>query len=430
MPRKSWSTEEDTLLSHEYPVHGLTVDLLCRLGRSERAARHRIATLDLKQTNPLKRGWNADDVQVLRDVYPQEGASQELANRLNRTRSSIQIHANRLGLKIPKKIWTPEEESIFRERYPIEGGSIDLQKILNRTRPMLHKHAQDCGLSKPDAPRWSAQEDARIKEVYPTRGASAALAQEINRTQDAIRMRARKLGAKRIEWDSSWTKEEDSFIERHYPKHGGLLVLPNKTADEIRGRAKLLGVKRAGFFWTDEQIKILRDRYFNEGASVELSKTLDKTRQQIKSKAVILGLNCSMFVRSVETKQRMGCGEKHHCFRGYKCIRMSYISHLREKANQRGFECPLLDGSQESFEYLHSIISDACPLSGLPVIFPQKDNDKKATASLDRIDSLKGYIRGNVQWVHKDVNRMKWNLSSARFIEIANRIAKIHPVVI
>ena len=46
------------------------------------------------------------------------------------------------------------------------------------------------------------------------------------------------------------------------------------------------------------------------------------------------------------------------------------------------------------------------------------------TASLDRIDSTKGYIEGNVQWVDKIVNAMKWNIPEKYFIEICKTIAK------
>ena len=45
------------------------------------------------------------------------------------------------------------------------------------------------------------------------------------------------------------------------------------------------------------------------------------------------------------------------------------------------------------------------------------------TASLDRIDSSKGYIEGNVQWVHKSVNIMKCDFSSDIFIGICNQIS-------
>jgi len=44
------------------------------------------------------------------------------------------------------------------------------------------------------------------------------------------------------------------------------------------------------------------------------------------------------------------------------------------------------------------------------------------TASLDRIDSTKGYLLDNIQWVHKDINNMKMDLSEERFVELCNLV--------
>jgi len=65
-----------------------------------------------------------------------------------------------------------------------------------------------------------------------------------------------------------------------------------------------------------------------------------------------------------------------------------------------------------------------CKLSGIEIKFPAKYKDKSYTASLDRIDSSKGYIEGNVQWVHKDVNMMKRIYNNKYFIEMCKLIAK------
>lgn len=43
--------------------------------------------------------------------------------------------------------------------------------------------------------------------------------------------------------------------------------------------------------------------------------------------------------------------------------------------------------------------------------------------SLDRIDSKKGYVVGNVQWVHKDINRMKNTFPQDYFIQVCKQIA-------
>lgn len=66
-----------------------------------------------------------------------------------------------------------------------------------------------------------------------------------------------------------------------------------------------------------------------------------------------------------------------------------------------------------------------CALSGLLLHFPEtttKTNSR--TASLDRIDSSKGYIEGNVQWVHKDINKMKNCLEESYFVELCEMVAK------
>lgn len=61
-----------------------------------------------------------------------------------------------------------------------------------------------------------------------------------------------------------------------------------------------------------------------------------------------------------------------------------------------------------------------CALSGLDITI----ENKKGTASIDRIDPKKGYVLENVQWVHKDLNRMKNIFSESYFIEICKLVAK------
>jgi hypothetical protein len=45
------------------------------------------------------------------------------------------------------------------------------------------------------------------------------------------------------------------------------------------------------------------------------------------------------------------------------------------------------------------------------------------TASLDRIDSNKDYVEGNIQWVHKHLNLMKNILSQEYFINLCNKVS-------
>jgi hypothetical protein len=70
-----------------------------------------------------------------------------------------------------------------------------------------------------------------------------------------------------------------------------------------------------------------------------------------------------------------------------------------------------------------------CALSGQELSFSRNSRNKKdSTASLDRIDSLDGYVIGNVQWIHKDINRMKSDFDEKHFIDICHMIAKFRGV--
>lgn len=61
-----------------------------------------------------------------------------------------------------------------------------------------------------------------------------------------------------------------------------------------------------------------------------------------------------------------------------------------------------------------------CNLTGVPLQILAVGR----TASLDRIDSKRGYVPGNVQWVHKDVNMMKGKFLQTRFIEVCRQVTK------
>lgn len=56
---------------------------------------------------------------------------------------------------------------------------------------------------------------------------------------------------------------------------------------------------------------------------------------------------------------------------------------------------------------------EKCIYTDLKLEFPK--GSLGGTASLDRIDSLQGYIKGNIQWVHSTVNSMKSDLNSEDF---------------
>jgi len=94
------------------------------------------------------------------------------------------------------------------------------------------------------------------------------------------------------------------------------------------------------------------------------------------------------------------------------------ISQIKENAKRRGHPYELED------DYLWSLFLEQgrkCALSGLELAFGMKGAEM-GTASLDRINSSKGYLVGNVQWVHKDVNLMKMDLDQNYFLDLCEAI--------
>lgn len=110
---------------------------------------------------------------------------------------------------------------------------------------------------------------------------------------------------------------------------------------------------------------------------------------------------------------------------GYKDISGVFWSAIKRGALQRKIKFDI------TIQYLWSMYIEQnklCKLSGIPIFFyknPSK-NWNPQTASVDRIDSDKGYVVGNIQLVHKRFNIMKHNCSQEEFIQLCNLVAKTH----
>lgn len=69
-----------------------------------------------------------------------------------------------------------------------------------------------------------------------------------------------------------------------------------------------------------------------------------------------------------------------------------------------------------------------CALTGWEIDFRTSYAGRhEQTASLDRIDSGRGYLLDNIQWVHREVNHLKRDMPDERFLEICRAIAENRP---
>jgi hypothetical protein len=121
-----------------------------------------------------------------------------------------------------------------------------------------------------------------------------------------------------------------------------------------------------------------------------------------------------------------GCWNKNKCWKGVGDLGKTYWSRIIKHAAERNIEFSI------SMEYAWELFESQkrkCALSGVEIKIDRSwtaSHNKRLevqTASLDRIDSTLGYIEGNVQWVHKTLNKMKSDLLESDFIDWCSKVA-------
>ncbi len=124
----------------------------------------------------------------------------------------------------------------------------------------------------------------------------------------------------------------------------------------------------------------------------------------------------SSHLRRGLSTQCIGCAK----FRGHQQISLSYWSSLINNAKRRNYEFSI--SIQEAWNQFVKQESK-CALTGQVLIFARNFQTDTQTASLDRIDSSKGYVAKNIQWVHKDINLLKGSIDDLKFIELCQMVA-------
>lgn len=189
---------------------------------------------------------------------------------------------------------------------------------------------------------------------------------------------------------------------------GDFFNITQQTVKNILRRSGLIGNFRKNQ-WNKENDQSAIDMYTSGLSLIKIAETFNTTHKTIGNRLRINGIK--LRENKKEAKRSTG----------YKNLSGSHWARIKSGAKNRGLEFSI------SIEYAYSIYisqKQKCKLSGVDIVLcPLYCDQSNSTASLDRIDSSKGYIEENVQWVHKSVNVMKQAMSDDEFIDWCRKIS-------
>lgn len=132
------------------------------------------------------------------------------------------------------------------------------------------------------------------------------------------------------------------------------------------------------------------------------------------------GRNTSCGCNMIKSRENSGS------WSGYKEITGTYWSSILHGAKSRNLEFSIT--IKEIWD-LYIKQDKKCIFTKLPITMPQSKQNKQIKlnqfsylASLDRIDSSKGYVTNNIQWVIREINMMKQSLCDNIFINLCKLV--------
>lgn len=211
----------------------------------------------------MSQEWNEEEIRLLKKFYPSTISNEKLLKKFNNKRSLSSLAHKACKLGIARGKYLPDDRQ----------GRRWTQDEINMVRAF-----------------YGQVEDQWILDFFPNRSIAG-----IKRI--ALKYRPKKKRKKVFSKNPSWSEFEDALLLKHYQtKTIGEMThfFPQRTYDGIRSRILVLGLKRdknylkkaqSGFFWTEEEIEILRlnkDKTVKDLQSLLPARSLDSIRGQLR----------------------------------------------------------------------------------------------------------------------------------------------------
>ena len=220
--------------------------------------------------------------------------------------------------------------------------------------------------------------------------------------------RSKKIHNDYYNYDLVCYKNSDSLVTIKCPKHGEFKQVAkyHMNGSGCKKCAKQIISEKMRHCWSEKEISILKENFFKNNSMAHCARLLNLDRDVIRKKLIDLGLGEHIVKRGIQIAW------------GYKDITSERWYSLVHGAKSRNLEVSI---KIEDVWNLYLKQNKKCALSGLPILYSK--NRKKITASVDRIDSKKGYTLDNIQIVHRDINRLKLDFPEDAFVSMCLNVA-------
>ena len=157
--------------------------------------------------------------------------------------------------------------------------------------------------------------------------------------------------------------------------------------------------------WTEDEFEFVKENY-GKILVVEIANQLPgRTPTAVEKVAKRLGLKIRDFI----TKP---CHE---------FMPTKFFSSLLLRAKKKHGQAEI-DFDEDYLLEMYDKQGRKCALTGWNILFSREDG--KTTASVDRIDSTKGYSKSNIQLIHKNINRMKNHFTDEYFYRVCEAVTQ------
>lgn len=146
-------------------------------------------------------------------------------------------------------------------------------------------------------------------------------------------------------------------------------------------------------------------------------KDINKLKTDLKESVFLSWINLVNNKTSID--RTLSIPDRPGQYKGYKNLTGSYWCHLKNRAERNSIDLKIdIKQAWELYERQNGI----CSITGIPIHFENYTKNISCTASLDRIDSSGPYSIKNCQWVHKLINRMKWDFNQEYFLYLCKLV--------